>query len=89
MFPLQGGLFVATGAVWGTDPYGGPGSPAEGWPEKATWRSEVGASLLYRPGVPDEDGYFRLNYAYPLGPGDRDGRWSVSYSRALDLLRVF
>jgi hypothetical protein len=89
MFPLQGGLFVATGAVWGADPFGGPGSPAAGWPEKPAWLSEVGASLLYRPGIPDDDGYFRLNYAHPLGPGDREGRWSVSYSRALDLLRGF
>jgi hypothetical protein len=89
MLPIQGGLFAATGAVWGADPYGGPGSPAAGWPDKAAWLSEVGASLLYRPGIPDEDAYFRLNYAQPLGPGGREPRWSLSYSRALDLLRAF
>ena len=89
MFPIQGGLFVATGAVWGADPYGGPGTPAAGWPEKTAWLSEAGASLLYRPGVPDDDGYFRLNYGHPLGSGEREARWSVSYSRALDLLRSF
>lgn len=89
MFPIQGGLFVATGAVWGADPYGGQGSAAAGWPERQAWRSEVGASLLYRPGVPDDDGYFRLNAAWPLGPWDHDLRWSITYSRALDLLRAF
>jgi hypothetical protein len=60
-----------------------------GWPEKTAWLSEAGASLLYRPGVPEDDGYFRLNYAHPLGNREGKGRWSVTYSRALDLLRAF
>jgi len=89
MFPLQAGVFAASGAVWGADPYGGPGSAAGDWPQRQAWLSEAGVSLLYRPGVPDDDGYFRLNYAFPLGGDSRDGRWSVSYSRALDLLRPF
>jgi hypothetical protein len=89
MLPIQGGLFVATGAVWGADPFGGPGTPATDWPEKSAWLSEAGASLLYRPGIPEDDGYFRLNYAHPLGNGAREARWSVTYSRALDLLRPF
>lgn len=89
MFPIQGGLFVATGAVWGADPFGGAGTPVSGWPEKTAWLSEAGASLLYRPGIPEDDGYFRLNYAHPLGNRAGKGRWTVTYSRALDLLRAF
>ncbi len=90
MLPIQGGLFVATGAVWGPDPYGpfgGPGTPTGGWPPRNAWRSEAGLSLLYRPGVPDENAYLRLHLAWPLGTGRGEIRWSVSYSRALDLLR--
>jgi hypothetical protein len=89
MFPLQAGLFVASGAVWGADPFGGPGSPSASWPDKNAWLSEAGGSLLYRPGIPDDDGYFRLNYAHPIGANAGEARWSFSYSRALDLLRPF
>jgi hypothetical protein len=89
MVPIQGGVFVATGAVWGADPFGGPGTPGGGWPERNAWRSEAGVSLLYRPGVPDQDAYLRVNLAWPVGPHGGAGRWSVSYSRALDLLRAF
>ena len=87
MFPLQGGVFAATGAVWGADPFGGPGTPTGGWPERSAWMSEVGLSLLYRPGMPDEDAYLRVNLAWPVGLHDGRARWSVSYSRALDMLR--
>jgi hypothetical protein len=89
MFPIQGGLFVASGAVWGVDPFGGPGSPSASWPDKNAWLSEAGASLLYRPGIPYDDGYFRLNYAHPIGANAGKARWSLSYSRALDLLKPF
>ena len=85
MFPLQGGLFVAAGAVWGNDPRGGPGTPDAEWPRRNAWLGEAGASLLYHPGVPDEDAYLRLNVAWPLGADRRQRRWSFSYSRALDL----
>jgi len=89
MFPIQGGLFVGAGAVWGADPLGGPGSPDGGWPERNAWISEAGASLLYRPGIPDDEGYLRVNVAWPLGPKGHEPRWTFSYSRALDLLRPF
>ena len=88
-FPLQGALFVASGAVWGPDPFGGSGSARGGWPEQNAWRSEAGLSLLYRPGVPDEDAYLRVNLAWPVGPVREGSRWSISYSRALDLLWDF
>ena len=89
MVPLQGGVFAATGAVWGVDPFGGPGTPNEGWPDRSAWMSEVGLSLLYRPGMPDENAYLRVNLAWPVGLHGGRARWSVSYSRALDLLRAF
>jgi hypothetical protein len=89
MLPIQGGVFAATGAVWGADPFRGPGTPDGGWPDRSAWRSEVGVSLLYRPGMPDEDAYLRVNLAWPVGPHGGGARWSVSYSQALDLLRAF
>jgi hypothetical protein len=89
MFPIQGALFVASGAVWGADAYGGPGTPAGAWPERSSWLSEVGGSLLYRPGIPDGETCVRLNYARPLGGNGHSARWSISYARALDLLRSF
>jgi hypothetical protein len=89
MLYLQGGLFAATGAVWGADPFGGPGSAPGAWPERSAWRSEAGVSLLYRPGIPDPDAYLRLNLAWPVGLHDDRPRWSMSYSRALDLLNPF
>jgi hypothetical protein len=89
MFPIQGAMFLTTGAVWGDDPFGGPGTRDEPWPERNAWLSEAGWSLLYRPGIPDGDAYLRLNYARGLGADDRRGRWTISYSRALDLLRPF
>lgn len=89
MFPIQGAVFAATGAVWGADPFGGPGTPERAWPKREAWMSEAGVSLLYRPGMPDENAYFRLNLAWPVGPHGGDRRLSVSYSRAMDLLRPF
>jgi hypothetical protein len=89
MFPIQIGLFAATGAVWGPDPFGGPGTDDETWPEVSAWRSEAGFSFLYRPGLPDEEAYLKINAAWPVGPVDHEVRWSVTYSRALDLLKPF
>lgn len=84
--PVQAGLFVATGAVWGRDPYGGPGAPGGDWPGPEAWLSEVGASLLCRPGLPEPEGFVRLDVAWPLGRGERDRRFAISYTRALDVL---
>lgn len=87
--PIQIGAFAATGAVWGVDPFGGPGSPRGDWPERAAWLGEAGVGILYRPGIPDGDGYLRIEHAWPLGPGDRGPRWSIGYTRALELLPGF
>ena len=89
MFPIQGGLFIGTAAVWGPDPYGGPGTPSTGWPARNLWRSEAGASLLYRPGLGNDGAYLRLDYPRPLGSAAGESRWSLSWSRALNLLRPF
>jgi hypothetical protein len=92
MFPIQIGLFAATGAVW-QPPDSLPGAPSAGWPERSDWRSEAGFSFLYRPGIPDEEAYVKINAAWPVGNvdrlGDHEVRWSVTYSRALDLLKPF
>jgi hypothetical protein len=89
MFPLQGGVFATIGGVWGDDPYGGPGSPRDGWPDRNAWQSEGGIALLWRPGLPDPDSYLRVNLAWPLGPRDAVPHWSMTYSRTLDWLRAF
>jgi hypothetical protein len=89
MFPIQGGVFASIGGVWGADPYGGPGSERNGWPDRNAWRSEGGVSLLYRPGIPDEDAYLRVNLAWPLGPRVAHPHWSLTYARTLDFLRPF
>jgi hypothetical protein len=85
-FPIHLGAFAATGAVWGADPYGGPTIAGTDWPNREDWLHEAGVQVLYRPGIPEADGYLRISYAWPLGPTDREGRWAVSYSRALDLV---
>lgn len=85
-FPLHAGAFVATGAAWGVDPYGGPTVPGIDWPNEEDWLHEAGVQILYRPGLPESDGYLRISYAWPLGPADRDAKWTVTYSRALDLV---
>ncbi len=87
MFPLQAGVFAGAGAVWGADPYGGPARGGVDWPDQEHWVSEAGIALLYRPGIPDPTGFVRLNYAWPLGPTIEQARFTVSYTRAMDLLR--
>ncbi len=85
--PIQAVLFAGVGTVWGGDPYGGPATADDAWPARDAWRSEVGASLLYRPGIPNPAGSFRLNYAWALGPGG-NGHVSLEYAVPLDLLRA-
>lgn len=85
--PIQGAFFTGTGAVWGPDPFGGPGSRGGLWPDRGAWRSEVGVSLLYRPGLPDPSQFLRFDYARAVGPGDAD-RFSISFSTPLDIVRL-
>jgi len=89
LLPLQLGAFVATGAVWGTDPYGGPSRPGVDWGEEQEFLHEAGVSVLYRPGLPDPSTYVQVGWAWPLGPRDHAPRFSVSYTRGIDLVRPF
>jgi hypothetical protein len=88
-FPIQVGAFGGVGAVWGEDPYGGPTVAGTDWPEDREWYPEAGLSLLYRPGLPEPNAYLRLSYAVGLGPREHDGRWSIQYTRPLDLVHPF
>ena len=88
-FPIQLAAFAASGAVWGRDPYTGTVRPGVDWPNAADWRNEAGFSVMYQPGIPDPAAYVRFNWAYPLGPGDRGMRLTLSLGRGLDLLKKF
>ncbi len=85
--PIQAGLFAATGAAWGKDPFGGPTNRGIDWPGRENWASEVGLSLIYQPGIPDPTSLIRFNYAWALGPGRDTESWTLSFTRALDLVR--
>jgi hypothetical protein len=84
--PLQGALFAASGALWGRDPFRGTVVRGGDWPDGRDWISEAGASLLYSSALFPQRSALRFSYAWPLGPNAREGRWSVSFTRPLDLL---
>ena len=85
--PIQVGAFATAGAVWGTDPYGGPARSGVDWPDQEHWVSEAGGALLWRPGLPDPAGFFRFSYAWPLGPARESAGFTASYSRAIALVK--
>lgn len=86
-FPLQAGAFATTGARWGYDPSTSAARvTARDWPGAEQWMAEAGVSLMYRPGLPDPETFFRVDYAWPLGPGDREATLHVSWKRTLHLL---
>lgn len=85
--PMQLGIFAGAGAVWGQDPYGGPTRRGVDWPGRENWVSEVGVSLSYQPGIPDPTMLMRINYAVPLGPDREHEKWTISFTRAIDLVR--
>jgi hypothetical protein len=85
--PLQLGAFASSGAVWGADPYGGPGTSERDWPGRERWLPEAGVSLLYQPGLPDPTSLLRVDWAMPFGPRGRESRLSFGYTRAVALLR--
>jgi len=89
LLPLQVGAFVATGAVWGVDPYGGPTRPGVDFAEEPEFRSEAGVSILYRPGLPDPSTYAQIGWGWPLGSHSGPPRFSVSYTRGVDLVKPF
>jgi hypothetical protein len=81
--PLQGALFAATGAMWGRDPSSGAVVRGGAWPDHRDWVSEAGASLLYESALFPT---LHLTYAWPLGPVEHEGGWSVWFARPFDLL---
>ncbi len=85
LFYFQPALFAATGAVGGTDPFGGPPRPGDRWPERANWLSEAGAAIHYSPGLFGIT--IRMSEAWPLGPTTRGERFEFLISHPLDLLR--
>lgn len=87
-FPIQVGAFAASAARWGYDPATGVARlTARDWPGSEQWVSEAGVSLMYRPGLPDPETFFRVDYVWPLGPGGRESGVQVSWKRTLHLLR--
>jgi hypothetical protein len=84
--PLQAAVFAGAGAVWGADPYGGPAVAGEAWPHEQDWLAEAGVSITYSSALFDQGGMLRFNYAWPLGPTDRAPRFSLAFTRVLDLL---
>jgi hypothetical protein len=83
MLPLGAGVFVATGAVWGRDPFTGAVARGGDWPDATDWRPEVGVSLLYQPGFPTPDALLRADYAWRVGPHGSGPSLSLSYTHAL------
>lgn len=88
MFPTQLGGFIASGAVWGPDAYGSTEREGLDWPNGEHWVSETGVSLIYQPGLPDPTYMVRIHYIVPLGPNDVEGRWSLTFSKALEVFRI-
>ena len=87
-FPIQLGAFAASASRWGYDPATGVAKLTDRhWPGSEQWMSEAGVSLMYRPGLPDPETFFRVDYVWPLGPGGREPGIQVSWKRTLHLLR--
>lgn len=87
MLPIQAGAFIASGAVWGADPYGGRTRPGIDWPNRQEFLHEAGVSMIYRPGIPDPSAFMSLMLAWPIGNHAAGPRFSVSYTRGVDLVR--
>ncbi len=87
VFPIQASVFAGLGACWGYDPVTGLARLTDAnFPESREWQPEVGASLLFRPGIPDPDQYIRFTWALPVGPGDRGMRAALSIGTSLSSL---
>ncbi|MGH7740842.1 MAG: hypothetical protein ACRENS_02340 [Candidatus Eiseniibacteriota bacterium] len=84
--PLQGNAFAASGAISGTDPFGGPRRAGDVWSNPGAWNSEGGLALVWQPGLPDPTSMGRLSVAWPLGPNRHQARVTLTFSRALFML---
>jgi hypothetical protein len=85
---LQISSYLASGAVWGENPYTGADLGGDAFPDPEAWRHEIGLGLLYRPGVPDPQGFLRLDFAWPVGPHGGPRRMVLGYGNLLNLLPV-
>lgn len=85
--PLQSGAFVASGAAWGRDPVSGAAvATLRDAPHREEWLSEAGIGLSWRPGIPDPLMSLRLEYAWPIGPDDRDTHWTIAFQRLVNVM---
>lgn len=82
--PLQGGLFLSSGAVWGKDPYNGAVRPGGNWPDRRGWLSETGIQLDYDFGPFGT--VLRASEVWPIGPGTHRPMFVIQITRVLDLL---
>jgi hypothetical protein len=87
--PIQLAAFAASAARWGYDPATGNAVLTSlNQPGRQEWISEAGVSLLFRVGLPDPESFLRLDYAWPVGPGDREPTLFLGYRRTLHMLRL-
>ena len=84
--PLQGDLFVSSGAISGSDPFGGPERAGDVWSNRGAWHSEGGIALVWQPGLPDPTSVARLAVAWPMGPSDHQARVTLTFSNILFML---
>ena len=85
--PLQSGAFVASGAAWGRDPVSGAAVATQrDAPHREEWLSEAGVGLSWRPGIPDPLMSLRFEYAWPIGPDDRDTHWTIAFQRLVNVM---
>lgn len=85
--PLQGSVFAASGALWGSSPDGQTAAETRrDLPRANEWWSEAGVGLAWRPGLPDPEFMLRIEYAWPIGPDAREPRLTFAFQRYLDLL---
>jgi hypothetical protein len=82
--PIQGGVFLSSGAVWGRDPYTGGTRPGNNWPDRRGWLSETGIQLDYDFGPFGT--VLRASEVWPIGPGTHHPMFVVQITRVLDLL---
>ncbi len=86
LLATYGAVQIASGAVWGDDPLGGPSYGGHAWPPREAWLSEAGFSLMFRPGFPSPDGFLRFDYAHGIGADPGRSRWTMQFSLPFDQL---
>ena len=85
--PVQFGLFMSSGAVWGRDPASGDAVPTTRvTPRRDEFLSEVGAGLMWRLGIPRPLTSLRIEVAFPLGADRRGVGYTAAYQEPLNLL---